>query len=195
MLEVYLRPIYQACLVDPVAKAFSRQSPMMITYLACLTGMLVAPALLMNYASVAIMLLLMSGFLDTLDGTVARINNKVSDQGIIFDIISDRAVEAAVILGLFAVDPANRGLQSLMMLASCYVSMTSFLVAGVFSLRAQKQFQYTPGIIERTEAFLFFILMIIFPAQFSVLAWTFVSLVLLTTYLHVSKFLVTAYQK
>ena len=188
MLEVYLRPIYQSFLVDPIARWFSNYSPMLITYLACLIGVLVAPALMYGHPSLAIFFLLVSGFLDTLDGTVARINNSVTEQGIIFDIVSDRMVEAAVIVGLFAVDPSHRAWLSLAMMASCYVCMTSFLVVGIFSPnRGQGTMQYNPGIIERAEAFVFFLLMICLPHHFSILGWAFVGFVMYIAYSHLAR--------
>lgn len=190
MLEVYLRPIYQTLLVDPIARMFSNYSPMMITYIACLSGIMIAPALMYGHPTLAIALLLFSGFLDTLDGTVARANNKVSEQGIIFDIVSDRIVEAAVILGLFAVDPTNRGWLAMAMLASSYICVTSFLVVGVFN-REKKDFQTSTGIMERAEAFMFFLLMISLPHHFSTLAWLFIGFVMFTGYVQLARFLQT----
>ena len=188
MLEVYLRPIYQSLLVDPIARMFSNYSPMMITYIACLSGIMIAPALMYGHPTLAIALLLFSGFLDTLDGTVARANNKVSEQGVIFDIVSDRIVEVAVILGLFAVDPEGRGWLAMAMLASSYVCVTSFLVVGVFN-RARKE--TSVGIMERAEAFVFFLLMISFPNHFSTLAWLFIGFVMFTGYAQLARFLQT----
>jgi len=192
MLEAYFRPIYQACLADPVAKYLSNYSPTFITYLACAAGIMVLPALFYNYPVLATILLLFSGFLDTIDGSVARINNKISDKGIVLDIISDRIVEVAVILGLYAMDP-SRGWLALAMLGSCYIYLTTFLVMDVFSPdRVQKGFQYSPGAFERAEAFILFVLMIWLPDSFTTLAYLFTGLVMLTSYLRINQFLQAA---
>jgi phosphatidylglycerophosphate synthase len=190
MLEVYLRPIYQSCLVDPIAKRLSQYSPALITYLACASGVMVVPALVYNMPMLAIGFLLFSGFLDTLDGTVARINNKASDKGIILDIASDRMVEVAVLVGLFAVDPSHRGWLTLCMLGSCYLYLTTFLVGDIFSPnRSEKNFQYSPGATERAEAFILFVFMICMPSYFYSLAYLFTGLVLFSSYLRITQLL------
>jgi archaetidylinositol phosphate synthase len=183
MLEVYLRPIFQTFFVDPIARRFSHYSPALITYLACGFGLMVVPALMHNSPGLAVAFLLISGFLDTLDGTVARINNKTSTRGIILDIVSDRMVEVAVLIGLFVMDPSHRGLLTFFMLGSCYLYLTTFLVSDIFSpARAEKGFQYSPGATERAEAFVLFVMMIWMPHYFTTLAWIFTGLVLLSSY-------------
>jgi len=138
----------------------------------------------------AILLLLISGFLDTLDGTVARLTDKTSDVGSVLDIASDRMVELAVMMGLYLVDPAHRALGVLFMLGSCYLCITCFLVVAIFSPNSsEKGFHYSPGLIERAEAFLFFIAMILYPRYFAFLGYLFTGLVFLTSYLHIKQFL------
>lgn len=189
MIETYLRPTYQLCIVNPIAKKIPF-SPEKITYAACLIGILVTPALVLNLPNLAIFLLLISGFLDTLDGSVAKITNCTSSTGSVLDIVSDRIVELAVIIGLFFVDPAHRALGALAMLGSCYLCITSFLVVGIFTPnQSSKGFHYSPSLIERAEAFLFFIAMILWPNQFKQLAFLFTGLVLLTSLLHIKQFI------
>ncbi|EKD54850.1 MAG: phosphatidoglycerophosphate synthase [uncultured bacterium] len=189
MLETYVRPIYQNYFADPIAKKISLL-PQKITYLACLTGILVMPALFFDFTKLALILMILSGFLDTLDGTVARITDKTSSLGSILDIISDRIVEFSIMMGLFLVDPTHRAIAILMMLGSCYLCVTIFLVIGIFTPnQSVKGFHYSPGFIERAEAFIFFGAMIIAPHYFYLLAYLFVSLVLLTCYLHIKQFI------
>lgn len=189
MIEAYLRPAYQRYVVSPTLKWATRFSPNAITLASCLTGVLVAPLLMLNLTQWAVFFLLFSGFFDTLDGTVARATEKTSEIGSMLDIVSDRIVEFAVILGLFAVDPLHRGWLALMMLGSCYLCVTTFLVAGIFTQNdSQKGFHYSSGLIERAEAFLFFIAMILFPDYFFSLTTLFTVLVLLTSYLRVREF-------
>lgn len=187
MIETYLRPSYQYYFVNRVAKK-TNFSPLKITLFACLTGILVMPALILNLPKIAVTLLLISGFLDTLDGTVARIQDQASMVGSILDIVADRIVECFVMLGLFFIDPPARAFAVLVMLSSCYLCVTSFLVVGIFSPnQSEKGFHHSPGLIERAEAFIFFIAMMLWPEHFFLLAYTFAGLVLLTSYLHIRR--------
>lgn len=190
MLESILRPLYQLYVVQPIIKWVRHISPLKITYTACLAGIMASILLMLHFPITATLLLLTSGFLDTLDGTVARLENKTSNLGTVLDIISDRVVELAIMLGLFAIDPIPRGGLILAMLGSCYLCITSFLVVGIFTPnQSDKGFHYSPGVIERAEAFIFFILMIWLPDYFPWLASLFSSLVLLTSFLRIKEFI------
>ncbi|HZW61687.1 MAG TPA: CDP-alcohol phosphatidyltransferase family protein [Candidatus Babeliales bacterium] len=190
MLESILRPTYQVYVVDPILRWVRHYSPMTITYASCVTGVVAAIVLVLRLPSLATLLLLISGFLDTLDGTVARVGNKTSSLGSVLDIVSDRIVEFAIMFGLFALDPLHRGGLTLAMLGSCYLCITSFLVVGIFTPNeSNKGFHYSPGLIERAEAFIFFILMIWLPNYFSWLANLFTSLVVLTSFLRIKQFM------
>lgn len=54
---------------------------------------------------------------------------------------------------------------------------------------SEKGFHYSPGLVERAEAFLFFIAMILYPRYFYLLAYLFTVLVFLTSYLPIRHFL------
>ena len=67
------------------------------------------------------------------------------------------------------------------MLGSMLICITSFLVIGIFTKNnGEKGFYYSQGLMERAEAFIFFMLMIIFPAAFRILAIVFTFLLLVT---------------
>ena len=109
---------------------------------------------------------------------MARYQGKAGNRGAMLDILSDRAVESSVILGLYAVDPHSRGWFCLFMLASVLLCVTTFLVTGIFvQQKSEKSFYYSPGLMERSEAFIFFGLMITFPAAFTPLSSSFSLLV------------------
>lgn len=183
MLERYCRSPYQRWFVMPIATRLSRKvTPNQITCMAGFIGLMVLPALFFNFPMIAGVLVLLSGYLDTLDGTLARLNHTVSDMGSILDIIVDRIVEFAIVLGLFSVDPIHRGWMALLMLGSILICITSFLVVGIFTPNtSEKSFYYSPGLMERAEAFIFFLLMIFLPSAFNELALCFTLLVMLTT--------------
>ncbi len=193
MLETWLRPMYQAVFVNKVASKLNFIAPHCLTFLGLILGILVLPALYFHQSVLACALLLLSGYFDTLDGTVARLHDKQSSGGCVLDILSDRIVEFAVIVGLFSVAPESHALASLAMTGSILLCVTSFLAVGIFTPVSEnepsdKSFYYSSGIIERAEAFIFFISMILLPDEFSVLAWMFTILVLLTTVVRVFQF-------
>jgi phosphatidylglycerophosphate synthase len=190
MLEYYCRQKYQYWLVDGVANVIGRYlSPTHITLFAGLAGLASLLFLINGSSLLAIFLLLISGYADTLDGTVARNYGTSSPVGSVLDIMTDRAVEFGIIFGLFLLDPTSRGLMCMLMLGSVLLCVTSFLVVGIFTQNeSDKGFNYTSGLMERAEAFMFFILMIIFPSYFTSLSAIFVALVLLTTCIRIFEF-------
>ena len=182
MMEKYCRPTYQTWLVDPVAKLLPL-SPTFITFLGLLSGLASAVCIFLSAPFSALALLALSGYLDTLDGTVARLQDEKSQLGTFYDIVSDRIVEVSLILAFFLVDP-TRAFLCLLMLISILLCITTFLTVGIFAPNeSRKGFFYSEGLIERAETFLFFGAMIWFPSCFSYLAITFSLLVLLTALL------------
>lgn len=190
MLEENLRHHYQKWFVDPVANAIQHHiNPLYITILSGLLGLAVIPALYYSKIALAILLLVASGYLDTLDGTVARQTKTSSAFGSAMDIVTDRLVEISAVIGLWLVDPTHRSFLSLLMLASMLLCITSFLVVGIFTSNdSHKGFHYSPGIMERAEAFIFFILMMLLPIYFVPLSILFIILVTLTTAIRLIEF-------
>lgn len=190
MIETYIRPFYQRILVDPVARALGKKiSPSQVTMLAGIAGLLVLPSLYFEAHLAAIALLLLSGYLDTLDGSLARLTKHCSNWGSVLDITTDRLVEFTVIFALWVIAPDNRSVWVILMLGSILLCITSFLVVGVFTANdSVKGFHYSPGIMERAEAFLFFIAMILWPAWFAILAFLFSVLVLATAIIRLKQF-------
>ena len=188
MLEGKFRPLYDKVLVEPLANHLAFL-PNTITFFALLSGLLVFPILVFGLKWFAAILLLLSGYLDTLDGAIARKHNMSSEKGAVLDIIIDRVVEVVVVFALFAVEPSTRGWLCMGMLASILLCISSFLLVGIFSEnQSDKSFHYSPGIIERTEAFIFFLLMILLPEWFTLLAIVFIILVVLTIFIRIFEF-------
>lgn len=190
MIEEYLRPPYQRYLVNPLAKRLGEQlKPNHITLLSASLGLLVLPALLLNHPWLAIALMLLSGYCDSLDGTLARFYHQSSDWGTTLDIMSDRLVEFVIVLALWTIAPEERSLWIILMLGSMLLCISSFLVVGIFSInQSEKSFHYSPGLMERAEAFFFFILMILWPQAFMPLALLFTVLVSLTAAIRLRQF-------
>ncbi|WP_070119612.1 CDP-alcohol phosphatidyltransferase family protein [Bacillus marinisedimentorum] len=110
----------------------------------------------------AVAVLWLSGFLDAVDGTMARLT-KPSTFGTVLDVSYDRLVEISVILGLAFRYPEAMWALLLLSVAIIY-AMTIFLTVGAVTEKSgMKSFYYQPGLAERTEGFVLFTLMILFP--------------------------------
>lgn len=193
MIEHYIRPFYQHVLGDPLARHLGKVlSPNRVTLLGVLVGMGIIPSLIYDQIFLALLFLGLSGLLDTLDGTIAHLYQKNSPYGTALDIVGDRIVEFSIILGLFFMSPEIRSFPCLIMLGSILICVSSFLVVGIFSENnSHKGFHYSPGLIERLEAFIFFAAMILFGDYFSFLAYTFSFLVFCTAFLRIWEFKIT----
>ena len=109
MIEQTIRKSYQKCLVDPLAARLLQYiSPNFVTVLSGILGVLVLPVLYYGYVMFAVVLLLLSGYSDTLDGTLARMTKHSTVWGTVLDIMMDRFVELAVVFALWSVDPSQR---------------------------------------------------------------------------------------
>jgi phosphatidylglycerophosphate synthase len=191
MIDTSYRTLYQQLCVDPLLKMkwVQKIHPHLFTMAACLLGSSILVFLFLQWHWIAFFALVLSGFLDTFDGSLARYLNKSSMLGAALDITADRFVEFSIILGLYFVEPSKRALLCLVMLGSILLCITTFLVVGIFTQNSsEKSFFYSPGIIERTEAFFFFGSMILFPPLFLPLSLSFTILVSLTATIRLWQF-------
>lgn len=195
MIEAYCRKPLQVWLFTPLAKLLSHihgLSPCHITYTAGFTGVFSAICIALNRPVFAIVLLLLSGLCDVLDGSLARLHNSQSDDGCALDIITDRVVEAAILIGFYCQAPLSRALPTLLLMASILLCITSFLVVGLLGKTGNnnngKSFQYSPGLIERAECFIAFIVMLIWPRSYYWMSLTLSVLIFFTAIRHYSQF-------
>lgn len=191
MIDSQYRKPYQKYFLDSIANhtIIRSLSPTLITCLGLCIGIIIPISLFYHRSFLAIFFLLLSGFLDTLDGTLARKQEKSSPKGALLDILSDRIVESAIIIGLYLYDTESRAIYALGMLAASYLCVTSFLTVGIFTQNdGTKSFHYSPGLMERTEAFFFYLLMILLPSQFFWLAITYILLVSITALIRTVEF-------
>lgn len=191
MIDTYYRASFQKALVNPLLPYLLKNDihANQLTLFSLISGIAVIPCLVLGLTVPALLFLVVSGYLDVLDGSVARSRKETSPYGAVFDIVSDRVVEFSVVFGLYLVQPEQRGFYCLLMLGSILICVTSFLVVGIFNENSSdKSFHYSPGIMERTEAFGFFALMIALPSIFPWFASIFTLLVLLTAAKRVKEF-------
>jgi archaetidylinositol phosphate synthase len=196
MIEQAIRGYYQTLFVDNLARVLQNKiKPNTVTLISGLFGCFVLPALFFNHTLLAVVLLLLSGYCDTLDGTLARLSGTSTAWGSVLDIMMDRCVECLVVLALWLISPHTRGLWCVLMLCSMLLCITSFLVVGIFTENnTKKSFHYSPGLMERAEAFLFFIAMMLWPHAFSYFAFMFTLLVLITALMRLSQFFIQTHQ-
>ena len=127
------------------------------TILAVFTGIAAGIAFALGDVVFGIVALAVSAGFDAVDGAIARECAAPSLVGGVLDLTGDRVVEAFVIVGIAWRDPALY-FPALMLVASWYVNITIFLAVGAaLERRGPKLIEYPPGLLERTEAIIFFI--------------------------------------
>ncbi|WP_394219740.1 CDP-alcohol phosphatidyltransferase family protein [Halobacillus trueperi] len=164
MLDTHARKFVQPS-IERTASYFLQKgrSANEITVLALFIGLGTSVLYVLGFPILALVFLWLSGFLDAVDGTMAR-NTKTSPFGTVMDITFDRIVEIGMIIAIAYVHPEV--LWPLLLLSvSIIVSMTIFLVVGAVSEKAGiKSFYYQAGLAERTEGFVLFSVMLLFPS-------------------------------
>lgn len=127
------------------------------TILAVAIGSAAGIAFARGATMAGIATLTVSAILDALDGTIAReYGTSSTPLGGILDLTGDRVVETAVIVGIAWAHPALY-FPALLLVGSWYVNITVFLAVGAaLEKGGPKLIEYPPGILERTEALIFF---------------------------------------
>jgi phosphatidylglycerophosphate synthase len=134
------------------------------TMLAMLAGIVSGVAFARGAMMLALVALAISAGLDAIDGTIARECAAPSVLGGVLDLTADRIVEIFVIVGIAWRDPALY-FPALLLVGSWYVNITVFLAVGAaLEHRGPKLIDYPPGILERTEAIIFFAVLAIVEA-------------------------------
>ncbi len=171
--------------VQPIIKYFAAGfikagvSANQVTIMALVLGLSVPLSIYMGHSLVGVILLWISGLLDAVDGTIAR--SKGSNLfGALMDITFDRIVEIGIMLGLAIKYPENNFLFFLLA-SSIIISMTIFLTVGTLSTKiSKKSFYYQAGLAERTEGFIFFSGMILFPQYLNIIITIFILIIMVT---------------
>ena len=155
-------------------------TPNNVTILALLLGISTSIFLYFDMQVVAVIVLWISGYLDAVDGAMARRSNSSSSFGTLLDIVSDRIVEVSIVLvlGIKFIDVRY----NFIVLTVCILmSMTIFLTVGALSeKKGVKSFYYQAGVAERSEGFIFFSLMILFPGYLRIITNIFSILIIIT---------------
>ncbi|MEF9990737.1 MAG: CDP-alcohol phosphatidyltransferase family protein [Romboutsia sp.] len=151
-----------------------------VTMIALFLGISTSIFIYYDMDIVSVVVLWLSGYLDAVDGSVARNSNTSSSFGTLLDIVSDRLVEIGIIVAL-GMKYSDTRFNLMILLACILISMTIFLTVGALTdKKGMKSFYYQAGIAERSEGFIFFTLMILFPNYLQILTNVFSVLILVT---------------
>ncbi|MGG4167784.1 CDP-alcohol phosphatidyltransferase family protein [Rossellomorea vietnamensis] len=186
MLDTHARKWVQPS-IEGTARLFLNKglTANQVTVTAFIVGSVTGLVYYLGFPIMAVLLLWLSGFLDAVDGTMARLT-KPSPFGTVMDVTFDRIVEISVILGVAFLHPDI--MWALLLLSvSIIISMTIFLTVGAVSEKqGMKSFYYQAGLAERTEGFILFSLMMIFP---SIVLWTTLLFFAVELYTGIQRFL------
>ena len=150
-------------------------------------GILAAICVALNLLWLALFGLLLNRLLDGLDGAVAR-QSKPTEAGAYLDIVLDFLFYALFPFAFALRDPSD-AVAAAFLLVSFVGTGSSFLAFSIFAKThgltntrlQEKSIYYLEGLTEGFETIMVFVLMCLFPQWFSVLAYLFGGLCLLTT--------------
>jgi len=179
-----------------VRKLFYKKiSANQLTILALIIGLLSALSIFLSGILIwkielvicAVVLMVISFFLDVLDGVLARLEESTTFGGIL-DIFSDRTVEVLIIISVISTDPLPLMWPGILSLGAIVLCITMFLLVGgavkVEELEETKKvIYYRPGLMERSETLIFLFLIIILIPWRSIIFWIFFVLVIVTALL------------
>lgn len=155
-------------------------TPTQVTGIALAFGVSAGALYYFDLILPAVALLWFSGFLDAVDGALARKTKAMTKTGTLLDITFDRVVELVFIL-VFALKQEDSVFALLCLTCAIVLSMTVFLTSGMLlANQGKKSFHYQAGLMERTEGFIMFTLMMLFNSHMKEIAFTYGALVLFT---------------
>lgn len=189
MLDAKLRP-----LIDPplnaVGHALARAgiSANLLTFTGLAIGLGGSAAIAFGQVWLGLVLIIANRVLDGLDGAVAR-STAPTQLGGYFDIVADFAFYVSIPLG-FGILASENTLPALVLVASFVLTGVSFLAFAVIAAErgeetnahGAKSFFYSTGLAEGTETIAVFVAMCIFPAWFSIIAYGYAALCVLTVF-------------
>lgn len=151
-----------------------------ITILAMLIGVSSGIFTYLDYNYIGVLVLWLSGYLDAVDGTIARETNSSSAFGTIMDITFDRMVEASVIIGV-ASRYRELSYSAMLLSISIIITMTIFLTTGSLTdKKSEKSFYYQAGLAERTEGFIMFSLIILLKDKAEIMIYALTIMIIIT---------------
>ena len=147
-----------------------------LSYAALGLGLIGAALFYVGCGGWALAALVGSGLCDAVDGRVARLGNGATAWGGVLDLTFDRIVEATVLLGIALPHPTWH-LPALVLACTWYINLCVFLAVGAASDQArEKLIVYPPGLLERSEALVFALAVVLLPSWTPLAAYVYAAL-------------------
>ena len=157
-------------------------TPIKVTFIALILGLCASIAYYFNYKFLSILILWISGYLDAVDGSMARKSKSITKIGTLLDIFFDRVVELTFII-IFALKHSEAVFALLCLTCTIVMSMSVFLTSGMLiENKGKKSFHYQAGLMERTEGFIMFTLMILFNKYMLQITFIYAALIAFTVF-------------
>ena len=159
-----------------------------VTLLAFAVGMVAANAIAFGQLHTGLALILISRWLDGVDGAVARLT-RATDSGGFLDISLDFLFYASIPLAFAIYSPAQFALPAAVLIAAFMGTGCSFLAYAVIATKRgvsatpeypNKSFAFVGGLAEATETLICFCLMCLLPAYFAWWAYGFAAMCAVT---------------
>lgn len=173
MIETYFRskidPLFN---IIAIRLSFIPISANGITILALIFGLFSGFSIALNQKILALIFLWLSGICDVFDGIIARLRKKSNQFGAYLDLICDRTVESAIMLG-FSLSYPIYHIAYLTFMISLLLHFSSFILAGaLYKNTSNKSMHYDKSIIERADAFIVFSAMILFSSYIPIFLYS-----------------------
>jgi phosphatidylglycerophosphate synthase len=189
MFDSRLRP-----LIDPPLNWAGRQLAGLgvtannITIAGMVIGIAAAGAIAVENFLLGLALIGVNRLFDGLDGAIARAT-KQTDFGGYLDIVADFVFYVSIPVGFGLANPSN-SVWAMILIASFTVTCASFLAFATLAAKrgietsehGKKSFFYNTGLAEGTETIICFVLMALLPAYFSIIAFIFSIMCLITIF-------------
>lgn len=188
MLDKYLVPILKRPLRRVAAQLHRKGiKPDTVTLAGFVIGLMAIPAIASGNPMLGLVCLLLNRIADGVDGELARLNTP-TDAGGFLDITLDFIFYAAFPLGFAIADPEQNALACAVLIASFVGTGASFLAFATLAEKHSvvspdfeyKSLYYLNGLAEGTETIICFALMCLFASHFSLIAWVFSVICLIT---------------
>lgn len=156
--------------------------PTHVTWVALCLGVCGSVLYYFQHPFLSIALLWISGYLDAVDGAMARKSRSITKTGTLLDIFFDRVVEISFVIA-FALAHEEATFALLCLACTFILSMSVFLTSGMLvENTGKKSFHYQAGLMERTEGFIMFTLMILLNKYMTYTAFIYAGLVIFTVF-------------
>ena len=163
-----------------------------VTVAGFIVGMTAVPFIIFDYTLLALACIILNRLLDGIDGTLARLSTP-TDRGGFLDIVLDFIFYSAIPLAFAIANPEDNALAAAVLIYAFIGTGCSFLAFAAIAAKRDlvstqfpdKSFYYLGGLTEATETIILFGIMCLFPIYFSLLAYGFATLCLITTILRI----------